>query len=361
MCTCHDEALLNFLSDFRSAQRPGSGPAKAAVAVDQRSSSSVSTIARTRGVRVGVISSEDNGATIRLTGARPEGASWNAPTLAFRGQPDLSDEGEHSEAAPLPPPPAPPELVVVSRPSAPAWYEVEQAFRAPRHGALVRVLAVVMVFALAAGGSYYYLHQQPVRPIETQSMTDIVKTTVAAARHAGSAHVTGTIVQHGVTLHASIDISPKGGTEVMVAGGYRMQIVIAGGYGYLRATYGFLTRVLGMSPALALRYQNQWLKMATSSPRHLAFTGPAMINQVLSLQKPKQYPGKLLAGNNVLVQGTLPGTGGPAKLYISRKAPFYPMRVVFTDAQNGSVQLEFSDWGEHVKLTPPANAIPVSV
>jgi hypothetical protein len=357
MCTCHDDALLSFLSDFRAARRGDIRPAEATDAVDQRSGSTVSTISRPKRIRVGALSSEEDTAVIRLTGARPEGALWDSPAV---NRPVQAEDDAPDEL--VPPPPEPPELVVVSRPTADAWYEVNHhVLRAPRHGALVRVLAVVMVFALAAGGSYYYLHKQPVRPIETQSLTQIVKTTVTAARHAGSAHVTGTITQRGLTLHASIDMSPKGGTEEMAAGSDRMQLLIAGGYGYLRATYGFLTAFLGMPPALAVHYQNQWLKMVESSHSSLVFTGPAMIDQVLSLQNPKQYPGKLVAGDTVLIQGTLPGTGGRANLYISRKSPFYPLRIVFADAQKGSAQFVFSNWGEHVKLAPPANAIPFGV
>jgi hypothetical protein len=362
MCTCHDEALLNFLSDFRSASRDGVRPAEPTPAVEHRSSGSVATIARTKRAAFGAPSPDEGGAVIRLTGARSEGTPWDAPIAAkgdYREQETDAETDTEPEA--LPPPPRAPELVVVSAPAAPAWYELDHTYPGtPRRGALVRVLAVVMVFALAAGGSYYYLHKQPVRPIETQSLTQIVKTTVHAAQDAGSAHVAGSITERGLTLHASMDISPKGGTEVVLDGRDRMEAVIAGGYGYVRATYGMLTKLMGMPAATAARYQNQWLKVAETSHSNLGFTGPAMITEVLSLQHPTEYSGKLLAGNNVLVQGTLPGSGGRANLYISRQAPYYPIRVVFADPQKGSAQFDFSNWGEHVKLSPPAHAISVA-
>jgi hypothetical protein len=250
---------------------------------------------------------------------------------------------------------------VVSTPSAPAWYDVEQAFHAQRHGVLVRVLAVAMVLGLVAGGSFYFLHKQPVRPIETQSLTSIVKTTVAAARHAGSAHIIGTITEPGLTVHESIDMSPKGGTEEVFMGRDRAQVVVVGGYAYVRANYGVLTRLMGFPAFVAARYQNQWLKTSVSSQSNFGFTGPGIITQVLSLQNPTPYGGKLVTGANVLIQGTLPGSRDRANLFISRKSPFYPELVAFADAHQGSVVLEFSNWGERVKVAPPAMAIPIGV
>jgi hypothetical protein len=350
----HDEALLCFLSDFRSARRGDIGLAVATEAVDQQPSSSVSTIRRPRPGRFGERSSDD-GDFIRLTGARPEGAPWGLPTL------DYSDDSDQVQAAELPPPPPEPELVVVSRESAPAWYEVDQVITARRHGVLVRVLAVVLVLGLAAGGSFYYLHKQPVRPIETQPLTSIVKTTVAAARHAGSAHIVGTITKPGLTVHESIDMSPKGGTEEVSMGRDRAQVVVADGYAYVRATYGALTRLMGFPASAAARYQNRWLKTSVSSQSNFGFTGSGIITQVLSLQNPKPYGGKLVTGGNLLIQGTLPSSGVRANLYVSRTSPFYPERIAFADFFQGSVVLDFSNWGEHVKVTPPANALPIGV
>jgi hypothetical protein len=293
----------------------------------------------------------DEGAFIRLTGARPEAAQWDPPTVDYR---------DDTEDTALPAPPSPPQLVVVSTPSAPAWYEVDHAFRTRRHGLLVRVLAVLMVVGLAAGGSYYYLHKQPVRPIETQPLIDIVKTTVAAARHAGSAHVTGTITRRGLTWHESMDISPKGGTEEVLVGRDFIDVVFAGGYGYVRASYAVLSRLMGIPPSMAVQYQNRWLKTSVNSQSNFGFTSPAMINEVLSLQNPKPYGGRLVTGDDMLIQGTVPGSGDRANLYVSRKSPFYPQRIAFADAQRGTVELEFSNWGEHAKVTPPADAIPLT-
>jgi hypothetical protein len=221
----------------------------------------------------------------------------------------------------------------------------------------VLLVAGVVLFAVTRSGSSNFA---------SKPGAQILAGTVAAARRVGSAHLEATFLDSGKPVQASADVSPDGGTMTETFGSETANLIIIGKAVYLQAGYGFLVAVAGVPADTASRLQERWLEVPDGGMTSAEFTGPRVIEDLIDLGEPVQ---KLPDTNQsvVTLSGVIPdvpdnrgsGAGDTATLQISKAAPYYPLSLAFSDARSGSVQFNFSRWGEQVSLLAPTGAIPL--
>jgi hypothetical protein len=219
----------------------------------------------------------------------------------------------------------------------------------------VLLVAGVVLFAVTRSGSSGFA---------SKPGAQILADSVASARRAGSAHLEATFLDSGKPVQASADVSPDGGTMTETFGSESGNLMIIGKSVFLRASYGFLVGVAGVSSDAASRLEEKWLEVPDGGMASAQFTGPRVIEDLIDLGEPIQ---KLSDTDSSVVSlsGVIPnvpdnqgsGGGDTATLEISQAAPHYPVSIAFSDPRSGSVEFRFSRWGEQVSLIAPTGAI----
>lgn len=231
--------------------------------------------------------------------------------------------------------------------------------------ALVTALAVV-----AAAGLFFVA---PARSsFERLGGAQMMHRSLAAAAKAGSAHATVSTSGAGQTVMASIDFSPAGGTETATLGAQTMTVVAVGGMLYMRADPSFLAQTLDVSNAVASQYGGRWISFPTDDQGLAQMVGQlktsVVVSDLLTLAGPITKVG-VQRGGRIALQGKLAdnsyndgsGAGDVTTLTVSTSAPFYPLSISYSDPDNGTTEMTFSHWGEHLDLATPQSAIPASV
>lgn len=225
--------------------------------------------------------------------------------------------------------------------------------------ALALIAAVVAVLVVPSGPSLNGL-----------SGASVMQKTLAAATKAGSAHVVASQVQDGQVVTGTIDFSSSGGTETLTTGSHTMTVLYAGGSLYMRADAGLLAQNLGVSGSVADLYADQWITLPTDDPALQQMAGElqtsVVVSDLLTLAGTITRGGTHGPGQ-VAVQGKLAaneyndgsGAGDLTTLTVSTRAPFYPAAISYSDPQNGTTRLTFSQWGERVDLQPPVDPVPI--
>ncbi len=136
-------------------------------------------------------------------------------------------------------------------------------------------------------------------------------------------------------------------------------------------TYG-LTTYVGMPSNLATEYKNRWIAFGPSTPDFSAIeksmTVTAAIGQI-SLDGPLTMTTSTVAGAPVVVlSGTTTslsskGHTGPATLVVAGNGSNLPVSFTGQGKDGTSVargSIAYSDWGEKLTVTRPANPVPSS-
>ena len=412
-CQCQQNSLLGFLSDFRAGAAPVSPPASEGHRVEAMTSSVVEPPAPYERYAPPVPSAPPPQPLPPLSGdvkpPAPPPAAYPPPTWpasqaiptyerpaayppAAYPPPAAYQSGAYEPPAAYGPPGAYPPPGAYGPPGAyppPTWSPSGPvpAYGAPAPGygaqaqrpsfgrrlvsgrtpiAILAALAAVLVTLAVV------LPKASSAPsLQGKSPAAILQTSLLAASKAGSAHIVIQVAQGGHSETDTGDISPTGGILNSTTDGYTATMKEIGQTDYLKADAGYYEAADGASAAVASRLGGMWLSMPASGNNDFTQTGQMLdsstiINDLLTVTGPiskvsSSQDNLILTGtvpNNSFNQGT--GAGDLAHLVISSRSPFRPISIAFSDPQNGSLQLTFSNWGESVPLVPPASAVPLS-
>jgi hypothetical protein len=194
---------------------------------------------------------------------------------------------------------------------------------------------------------------------------------LAATRAAGTVHISVLARQGPFTATYSSDAGVNVGRQNVTAGdGGKATILEVNGVGYLKANAKALAGFLGIPQALARRYAGRWISFRSSDPRYQRVVSGVTIGSVadeLALTSPVTQTGKTEIDGQV-VNGLNGGTpvawnapaGITARLYVAARGK--PLPVRFEGGVAPSVErVTFSQWGEPLRVTAPASALPSSV
>lgn len=237
----------------------------------------------------------------------------------------------------------------------------------PRRG--LRLVAVVTTCLVVAGAAVGIVlgvgGSSSARSLSGMSAAQVLSTSLAAARGAGSFHAALTSGAGASADRLTLDTGPAGGTLTETgqgaAGTYHFLVV--GATAYLQAPADLTAaRDGGLQPG-------RWYRVPPSDTeiyRTLDVMRPAtFISTWLALSGPlSESPSG--AGGSVEVRGRLPRSsadgsrgGDAATLTVSGRAPFYPLRLTYSDAQAGPQTYTFDDWGGSFRAQAPADATPL--
>jgi hypothetical protein len=211
--------------------------------------------------------------------------------------------------------------------------------------------------------------------LAAESASAVVADASKAAQDASSFHMAGTIHSssggvfgsNAVELDLSI-VRGKGATgSVTAAGGAKVDLIVAGNSGYMRASSAFwkhFAKQQGGSAAAsfaATLFGDKWLKFPANNKQFQALTSPAKANSIfksltsnhgkLENQGEKTYKGQSVVAITDTTKG---GT-----LYVAATGTPYPVALTKTGGKSSGA-LTFDEWNQPVTLTAPKGALDLS-
>ncbi len=231
--------------------------------------------------------------------------------------------------------------------------------------------AVLSTLAALAGVSACSSSAPP-SALQGKSASQVMTAALAAAKQAGSMHLTVALSGPNGTQALSGDLSGTDGQLDFAGPAQFLHLKIVGGTGYLNADAGTLQKDLGIKSATtAAADAGKWVSLkATDGPyaqlaQTLSFT--AAVAQFLPNPSGMTILGtKTVGGKSVLqLKGPLNQTGytGSTIFTVSATSPTTPVSNNATAAKSGKTSTQtttFSAWGVPVKLTAPTGAIAFS-
>jgi hypothetical protein len=208
----------------------------------------------------------------------------------------------------------------------------------------------------------------------SKSAEAVVADASKAAQDASSFHMAGTIHSssagafgsNAVALDLSI-VRGKGATGSLTVGGAKVDLIVAGNSGYMRASSAFwkhFAKQQGGGAAAsfaATLFGNKWLKFPANNQQFQALTSPTKANAIfksltsshgkLENQGEKTYKGQSVVAITDTTKG---GT-----LYVAATGTPYPVALTKTGGKNGGA-ITFGDWNQPVTLTAPKGALDLS-
>ena len=155
----------------------------------------------------------------------------------------------------------------------------------------------------------------------------------------------------------------------MAIGNDKVEVLLVGTTAYLRGDAGGLTDIIGVASAQAVQDAGKWVSVTSSSTLYQGIARAVTLTTLLDQMKPSgtlatTAPGKLGGHAVVGVRGALTGTTGTGTttFWVTTVAPPVPIGVDAQSAGTGGTVTEigaFSKWGERLRLTPPAGAVPL--
>jgi hypothetical protein len=200
----------------------------------------------------------------------------------------------------------------------------------------------------------------------------ILKTSLAAARQAGSGHLTLVIKGRGATVEFAVNMGAHGGTATFTEGASKLKFLVANHDIYLSGNEQYWSP-MGAVDLNLTRLDGRWLWAPADDGSFVGVTGlvstTAVVDDYLALLgKITGPPSSAHEGSTIALQGLLPSTnaidetpGGYATLSVSTTAPYYPTRLVYMwPTGAASVVISFSGWGEKVAPSAPPGATALS-
>jgi len=228
------------------------------------------------------------------------------------------------------------------------------------------VLSAAVAAALAGGGDALLANSAPAA---SQSPAGLLSSALHNAAARGSVHETesGGPTGRPPTLTGSSDITNTGGTEVVhIARLGDADVILIGSQAYLRSTRAALGQLYKFPAPAAEQAAGRWISFARS-------TSSAFLNLVDGLTLPSALydvtpqgaltettPTKINGQAVIGIRGKAPTSYGfpTLTLYVSRSNSPVPVAASYGGVKGTTAGDSFSRWGERVKLTPPAGAIP---
>jgi hypothetical protein len=188
---------------------------------------------------------------------------------------------------------------------------------------------------------------------EEKTPAQIVALASAAAAHAASVHVAGSILSEGKPISLNMElVAGQGGQGRVSLDGTSFRLVGIDDAVYVSGDTAFYTRFAGPTAARVMR--GKWLKGAQVG----AFRSLASLTRLGSfLRSALSSHGALARGAGAIVAGqravAVRDTAGGGTLYVASSGTPYPLEIVERDGG----RLVFDRWNQAVTLSVPTDAI----
>lgn len=200
----------------------------------------------------------------------------------------------------------------------------------------------------------------------------VVRDASKAAQGASSFHMTGTV--HGVSSElgpggVGLDLSivrDKGATGSITIGGSKVDLIVDGNNGYMRADSAFWKKFAakqggGAAASFAASlFGGKWLKFPANNKQFQALTAPTRANSIF--KSLSSHHGKLTNAGETTYKGQSVVAIHSSKegtLYVAATGTPYPVALVKTGGKTGGT-ITFDDWNQPAKLTAPKGALDLS-
>ena len=227
-------------------------------------------------------------------------------------------------------------------------------------GFSVSALLVALLFVAGCGGGGGGGSNNQSSGEATKSANQVVKDAVDAAEAASSVHVAGQIVDSGEKIGLDLTlVRDRGATGTATLRGAKVDVVLVGGSGYLRAGSDFWKQVPHarfVAPLLA----DKWLKIPADNAQFGAF---------VDLGNDKKLFDKLKVHGKLKNQGATTYKGQSVvaiydpkehtTLYVAAAGTPYPVAIVKTQQPKAGA-LNFDGWNKSVTLSAPKGALDLS-
>jgi hypothetical protein len=190
----------------------------------------------------------------------------------------------------------------------------------------------------------------------------------------GSVHLDITAKSPGSLVTFSDDATGSGGRQVITVNGTgHATILLINGVDYVRADPEALQVFFQASLQQAARAADRWISLrpgeklgASTYDDVTAGITLSSVAQELQLGRPltKAAPATVAGQPVIGVQAPLPASddlpGAKLVLYVTDNAALRPVRYELVGGGSTTNEFSFSQWGEKLTLTAPANAVPAS-
>jgi hypothetical protein len=170
------------------------------------------------------------------------------------------------------------------------------------------------------------------------------------------------------TITFSDDLGVHSGRqEITLSSGMHAHVLIVGGRAYYSSTQAGLVHYFGLSAAAAHEVGARWVSNSPSAAHYAAVASNATLPSALSEleltghlteTRPTTIDSQSVIGirGDASVSGAGPD-GATATVYVSRSPDPLPAAATYDFPNGAHATLALTDWGEHLALRPPPNAI----
>jgi hypothetical protein len=195
--------------------------------------------------------------------------------------------------------------------------------------------------------------------LASKSPEEIVAAAKAAATHAASVHIVGSIISENKPISLDMElVAGKGAKGHLSVEGLGIEVIALEHAFYLNGSSAFYRHIAG--PAAAALLQGKWLKAPTTSGEfaslaQLTELGKLVESTLSSHGELKHAPGKTVGGRQAV--GVTDATRG-GTLYVAATGTPFPLQI--TKDGSGSGTITFNRWNQPVTITAPAGAINIT-
>jgi hypothetical protein len=185
-----------------------------------------------------------------------------------------------------------------------------------------------------------------------------------AASDASSFHMSGQIHSSGKLIGVDLSlVRGKGMTGTVTVGGAKVELVLVGNDGYMRASSTFWKRYAGQAggPGLTQLLADKWIKFPGKGAQLGSLTGPlsakSLFKSLIASHGKLENKGETTYnGQNVVAIHDITKN---ATLYVAAKGAPYPVGLIKAGGRDAGT-VAFDHWNEPPTLTAPKGALDFS-
>jgi hypothetical protein len=227
-------------------------------------------------------------------------------------------------------------------------------------GLSVSALLVALLFAAGCGSGGGGGGSSQSSGEASKSANQILEDAVKAAEAASSVHVAGRVATSGKQVGLDLSLARnKGAAGSLTLNGAKIDLVLVGKTGYMRAGPAFWKKYGGAS-GFAQIFAGKWLKFPANNAQLGSLTGVAneksLFDNLASHGKLENQGATTYQGQSVVA---IHDTKKNATLYVSASGTPYPVAIVKTNHPTAGA-ITFDRWNQSVTLTAPKGALDFS-
>ena len=196
-----------------------------------------------------------------------------------------------------------------------------------------------------------------------KSAQQVLTDAVTAAKAASSFRMSGQIATGGQQIGIDMTIvKGKGATGSMTLNGQKVDLVIVGTNGYMKAGTAFWTKFGGSAgSAIAALVADKWMKFPTTNAQFGLLTGIAsssIFDQMSTIRGAITNKGATTYKGQSVVD--LYDSSQSGDVYIAATGTAYPVATIAKKGSGDGLTITFDHWNDSVTLTAPSGAVDIS-